>query len=179
MTEIGKAYGGALFQLAREEGLDETIGAQLKVLCDALREDPDYVRLMMTPTLKKSKRLEILSESFSGKIHEYVLNFLSILVENGTFEEIFACREEYQKLYNKAHGIVTVVAYTVIELDDELQGKLCEKLEKTLGKTVELQCRIDRSMLGGVRLEMEGERLDGSVKSRLDGIRAALFGAKA
>ena len=34
-------------------------------------------------------------------------------------------------------------------------------------------------MLGGVRLEMEGERLDGSVKSRLDGIRAALFGAKA
>ena len=87
MTEIGKAYGGALFQLAREEGLDETIGAQLKVLCEALREDPDYVRLMMTPTLKKSKRLEILGESFSGKIHEYVLNFLSILVENGTFEE--------------------------------------------------------------------------------------------
>ena len=74
---------------------------------------------------------------------------------------------------------MTVVAYTVIELDDELQGKLREKLEKTLGKTVELQCRIDRSMLGGVRLEMEGERLAGSVKSRLDGIRAALFGAKA
>lgn len=179
MTEIGKAYGGALFQLAREEGLDETIGAQLSLLCGALREDPDYVRLMMTPTLKKSKRLEILQEGLEGKFHEYLMNFLSILVENGTFEEVFSCNEEYRKLYNKAHNIVTVTAYTVIEMDDALRAKLCEKLEKTLGKTVELQCRIDRSMIGGVRLELDGERLDGSVRSRLDGIRTALFGAKA
>ena len=69
MTEIGKAYGGALFQLAREEGLDEPIGAQLSLLCGALRDDPDYVRLMMTPTLKKSKRLEILHEGLDGKFH--------------------------------------------------------------------------------------------------------------
>ena len=107
------------------------------------------------------------------------MNFLSILVENGTFEEVFSCNEEYRKLYNKAHNIVTVTAYTVIEMDDALRAKLCEKLEKTLGKTVELQCRIDRSMIGGVRLEMDGERLDGSIRSRLDGIRTALFGAKA
>lgn len=179
MTEIGKAYGGALFQLAREEGLDETIGAQLTTLCGALREDPDYVRLMAAPTLKKSKRLEILQETFEGKVHEYILNFMSILVENGTFEALFSCNEEYRKLYNKAHNIVTVTAYTVIEMDDALAAKLREKLEKTLGKTVELECKLDRSMIGGVRLEMDGERLDGSVKSRLEGIRTALFGAKA
>ena len=129
MTEIGKAYGGALFQLAREEVLDETIGAQLSLLCGALREDPDYVRLMMTPTLKKSKRLEILQEGLEGKFHEYLMNFLSILVENGTFEEVFSCNEEYRKLYNKAHNIVTVTAYTVIEMDDVLCAKLREKLE--------------------------------------------------
>ena len=64
-------------------------------------------------------------------------------------------------------------------MDGDLSARLGEKLEKTLGKKVELTLRTDPSMLGGVRLEMEGERLDGSVRARLDGIRAALFGAKA
>ena len=179
MTEIGKAYGGALFRLAREEGLDETIGQQFDVLCGALGEDPDYVRLMTTPTLKKTRRLEILQETFGGRLHDYLMNFLSILVENNTFAEVFACREEYRRLFNQAHGIVTVTAYTAVEMDGDLSARLCEKLEKTLGKKVELTLRTDPSMLGGVRLEMEGERLDGSVRARLDGIRAALFGAKA
>lgn len=179
MTEIGKAYGGALFRLAREEGLDETIGGQLDILCGALGEDPDYVRLMMTPTLKKTKRLEILQETFGGKLHGYLMNFLSILVENGTFAEIFACREEYRRLFNQSHGIVTVTACTAVEMEPALAEALRQKLAQTLGKQVELTLKVDPSMLGGVRLEMEGERLDGSVRARLDGIRAALFGAKA
>ena len=179
MTEIGKAYGGSLFMLARAEGLYAIIGEEMTSLCGALKEDYDFVRLMVTPTLKKSKRLEILAETFEGKVHEYVLNFMSILVENGTFEEIFSCGEEYRTLYNREHGIVDITAVTAVPLDDELSGKLAAKLEGALGKKVVLQNRVDSGVIGGVRLEMDGESIDGSVRSRLDGIKAALFSAKA
>ena len=110
MTEIGKAYGGSLFMLAREEGLDAAIGEELTSLCGALREDYDFVRLMVTPTLKKSKRLEILAETFEGKVHEYVLNFMSILVRTARLKRSFRVQK------NIAHFITVNTASLISQL---------------------------------------------------------------
>ena len=42
------------------------------------------------------------------------------------------------------------------------------------GKTVELHCRIDPTVLGGIRLDYDGKRVDGTVKNRLDAMAALL-----
>ena len=42
------------------------------------------------------------------------------------------------------------------------------------GKTIHLETRVDESCLGGVRLDVEGVRLDGTLKSRLDTLRQTL-----
>ena len=100
MTETGNAYGNALYVLAHEEGRDEEIGRQLGEVCRLLRDEPDYVRLMSAPTVKKAQRLQLLEETFGGRVDDYLMNFMSILVENNTFEEMSACQEAYTALYN-------------------------------------------------------------------------------
>ena len=52
-----------------------------------------------------------------------------------------------------------------------------DKLEKVTGKTILLENRVDPAVLGGVRVEVDGKRLDGTVKNRLDGLRRAIGGA--
>ena len=54
------------------------------------------------------------------------------------------------------------------------QEKLTEKLEQITGKTVKLHCTVDASVLGGVRLELMGRQLDGTVKRRLDEVSKSL-----
>ncbi len=51
---------------------------------------------------------------------------------------------------------------------------LKEKLEKISGKTISLKQRIDPSVLAGLRVELEGKQLDGTVQSRLSGISKKL-----
>ena len=61
------------------------------------------------------------------------------------------------------------------ELTAEQKDKLRKKLEAVTGKTVQLQLRVDPACMGGVRLDYDGNRIDGTVKSHLDSIRAQLF----
>ena len=59
-------------------------------------------------------------------------------------------------------------------LDAEQKARLTEKLAAVTGKTIHLETRVDESCLGGVRLDVEGVRLDGTLKSRLDTLRQTL-----
>ena len=51
---------------------------------------------------------------------------------------------------------------------------LRKKLEKFSGRQVKLSQRLDPGVLGGLRVEMEGKSLDGTVKGRLQGIAEKL-----
>ena len=67
-----------------------------------------------------------------------------------------------------------VRAVTAVPLTQTQTQKLREKLEKLTGKTVELENRVDPECLGGVRLDYNGMRVDGTVQNRLDSIRGLL-----
>ena len=145
MTQIGNVYGEALYSLAREEGLSDAVLQELKLLRDAFTQEPDYV-----------------------------LNFLKILTEKGYARYFCDCCDAYRELYNSDHGILTVKAVTAVALTDQQAAKLSNKLAAITGKTIELQNRVDPGCLGGVRLDYDGKRVDGTVKNRLDSIGGLL-----
>ena len=69
MTEVGNVYGQALYDLAKSEELTKVIFEQLQVLCHCFTvEEPDFIKLLGTPTLTKQERCQILDDSFRGKI---------------------------------------------------------------------------------------------------------------
>ena len=59
-------------------------------------------------------------------------------------------------------------------LTDEEKAKLIAKLEKVSGKSVDAEYRIDKSILGGVVVEMEGTIIDGSLKHRLESVKEVI-----
>ena len=174
MTEVAKTYGDALYDLAAEENLSEQLMEEVAVMAQALRENPEFVTLLSTPALKKEERLNVLEQSFGGKVHVHLLNFMKILVENGTIAEFPGCADQFRRRYNKDHNIEEITAVTAIPLSDELSAQLKAKLEAVTGKTVLLQNKVDAGVLGGVRLEMEGTQLEGTVQYQLTAIRRLL-----
>ena len=174
MTQIGNVYGEALYSLAREEGLSDAVLQELKTLRDAFTQEPDFVRLLSAPNLSKEERCDILDRSFRGKVQPYVLNFLKILTEKGYMRHFSGCCKLFEQQYNKDNGILPVTAVTKLPLSEELRRKLVDKLSGLTGKTIALECRVDPECLGGVRLELDGMQVDGTVRHRLDEMRKLL-----
>ena len=174
MTEVGNVYGESLYELAKEENLTKLIGQQLAVLQQSFRQEPDFIRLLASPNLPKTERCQILDDSFRGKVHGYVLNFLKILTEKGYMPYFSDCCDAYTEHYNQDNGILRVNAVSAVALTPEQADKLRTKLSRITGKEIALRTRIDPRVLGGIRLDYDGQRLDDTVSHRLDAIRNVL-----
>ena len=174
MTEVGSVYGESLYELAKEESLAQQIGEALAVLQASFRQEPDFIRLLSSPNLTKAERCQILDDSFRGKVHPYLLNFLKILTEKGYMRHFDHCCDAYTDRYNQDNGILIVTAVTAVALTESQADRLNQKLSRITGKKIALRNRIDPKILGGMRLDYDGQRLDDTVSHRLDAIQELL-----
>ncbi len=174
MTPIGNQYGQTLYTLAAEEGLVEPILQELTILKDTLHHQPEYIRLLSTPTLSKQERCALLEEAFAGKLQPYVLNFLKLLTQKGYMRHFADACTAFSDCYDADHGILPVTVVTAIPLSQEQARRLQDKLAQLTGKTIRMHNRIDPECMGGVRLEYDGKCVDGTIANRLDNMRKTL-----
>lgn len=174
MTDIVNVYGQAIYDLAKDEGLTDEILKQITVLDEGFSAEPAFLQLLCTPSIPKQERCQVLDDSLRGQVHPYVLNFLKILTEKGYMRHFSGCCRLFRQQYNKDNGILPVTAVTKLPLSDELRRRLVEKLSGVTGKTIALECRVDPECLGGVRLELDGIQVDGTVRHRLNEIHKLL-----
>ena len=168
MTSVAGVYGQALYDLARDEKVAEGIGAELKEVRKIISDNPDFMRLITSPSIPKAERLGILDETFRGHVHPYTLNFMKILTEKGYMQTFPECCDVYRNSYNADHNILPVVATTALPLNEVQASKLRRKLSSLTGRQIELENRIDPACLGGVRIDYDGKRVDDTVSGRID-----------
>ena len=177
MTHTGLEYGSALYSLACEEGLGAELLPQLKTISELFAAEPDFVRLLSAPNLSAKERASVLDSCFAAGAHPYVLNTLKLMCDKRCIRHFSDCCAAYEEAYNRDHGILPVTAVSARPLTDGQQARLRRKLEELTGKTVVLRCRCDESVLGGLRLDYDGKRVDDTLRHRLDAIHSLLTGA--
>ena len=166
-------YGNALFLLAKEEGLIEAVKSDLDAVLTALKENPDYIRLLDTPAISKAEKLALIDKAFTA-IHYSVVNLLKILCEKHRVYSLKEVASTYSELYDEHNGIERVEAVTAIALSDSQKEAITKKLHGMTGKKIILKNTVNPKILGGIMLRYSGIQLDGSVKSRLDAFAASL-----
>lgn len=176
MTELAREYGDGLYALAMEEKIAGDVLSQLQTLKAAFREEPDFLRLLGNMSLSREERVGILDRTFRGQVHPYVLNFLKILCERGALGEFAGCEEAYRQRYNQDHQVVEAVVTTAQPMTSVQRAQLLQKLQHMTGKQVSMTEKLDASVMGGVLLEMNGQRYDNTVRHRLAAIHQAMVG---
>ena len=174
MTRTNKEYGEALFSLALETGNTDNFKSALDTVCKIFKNDPEYVEFLACYGIPVSERTEALESALGNIIPEYVLSFLQILCEHGTIKEFFECVDMYNSLYAEHNKMTTAVVTSATPLDDVQKSSLIKKLEKLSGRNVTLDCRIDKTVLGGLVIELDGKIIDGSLKHKLQKVKEVI-----
>ena len=174
MTKTEQVYGGSLYELAREEGLNDVILQELGQVIAVFDANPDYWRFLSTLSISKQERCEALDQALEGKIQTYLLNFLKILCENGTIGQLKGCAKEYRRRYNEDNGIVEVCAVTAVPMSDALRDRLKNKMQAVTGRQVVLETSVDPEIIGGIVVKVNNEQFDTSLRTRLSEIAARL-----
>ncbi|MBO4733929.1 MAG: F0F1 ATP synthase subunit delta [Clostridia bacterium] len=176
MISSSNDYANALFMVAVESDKLEVFANDLATVKKVFDENPNYAALLTSPNIPKSERQEVVDAAFGGKIDGYVLNFIKVLCDHNKIYELDACIRDFKALKKSAENRVTARVYTAVPLSESQERLLKEKLQKKFGVTVKIKPVIDKKMLGGVKVEIDGKVIDGSIKKQLHDIKEVISG---
>ena len=175
---VSERYAQSLYEVAKDEKQEKEYLEELTAVCGAFRENPDFLKLLTTPSIAFEDKQNVLKTVFEGKIRPFMLNFLMLTTEKGRIGLIHEMREAYKEQYYFENGIVEVLAVTAVPMSAALTDKLRGKMEQVTGKKVELKCSVDPSIMGGIVVKVNNEQFDTSLRTRLEELAARLTGTQ-
>lgn len=171
---IGNRYGEAFFEAGRDENCLDSLYDDVCLLKGVLGENEEFLKVMALPSVEREEKSRLLDTIFDGKLQPLTLNYLHLLVDKNRFAGLQDSLEKFVGLYREYKGIVCATAVTAVPMGEELTNRLRDKLAAVTGKQVELTCEVDPTLISGVRLQMNGEQFDGSVRRRLEDLRKSM-----
>ena len=163
-----RLYGGSLYELAAGEDLAQTIMEELRLVWQLFKENPSYRKLLKEPSILLAQRIALLDSAFGGQIHPYLLNFLKLLCEKGMIMELGGCCREYRAHFYEDNDMASAFVTSAVALTGGQAAALKTRLESLTGKKILLTQKVDESLLGGLKVEFEEKRLDGTLRERLN-----------
>ena len=109
--------------------------------------------------------------AFGASIPEYVVSFLKLLCENGRIRMAFECIDEFSALVMASSNRTKAEIASAVPLSEKQKEAICKKLEKLTGREIDPVYIIDESLMGGVKIDVDGKTYDGSIRHRLGEIK--------
>lgn len=174
MTSLAKEYGAGLYELARDERLLEALHGELRDIAAILKAQPDFVKLLCSRAIERDKRLQVVDDTFRDRAHPYVVNFMKLLVEKERFSCFMEAIQWFHQRYNEDFGIVEAYVTSAVPLTEDDVEALRQKLEQMSHRKVALIASVDPSVIGGVRVEMDGKRYDNTIQNKLGRLKQSM-----
>ena len=173
---IAKRYAKALVQLAEEKKVVDKTRADLASFVEAVDSLPALQKLLASPVFTPENKKAVIKE-LAGKLgmQPTTQRFVEHLAETGRIRYIKEMYEAFQEILaertNRAMARLTTAA--VISPADLAEIK--KKLEALTGKQVDIDSRIDASLIGGAKAQIGSTVYDGSIKNQLSKMRNQLM----
>lgn len=174
-SKISVRYAKAFFEYASEKGILENVVADVKLLAKSLNEIAELAEVFQNPIVKPSGKKAFVSALLKDKISKDTIDFLNLVIENG--REMFTqdILRNVLDIYRKTQGITAVTLTSAVPLSKAQEKEVVDLVTKQQNTKVELQTKVDPSLMGGIILRVEDKQYDASVRSRLKQIKKELI----
>ena len=167
MSDIAREYGHGLYLLAKEEGTVADMLDEVRGVAAILAAEPDYVALLGNLSMTKEDRVALIDAAFSGRATPHLVSFLKLMTERGYAAHLTGALAAYEALYREEEGIALAEVTSAAPLTDAERAALKARLDRETGKRRELSERVDPTLIGGIRVMVEGRLYDGTVSGKL------------
>lgn len=162
--------------LVRSAGKDaERISDELFSVRQLVDSSPDLRAALSDPARSTEDHNTLLGTLLEGKVLPATLELVAQAV-SGEHGNVDAALGGYQDIAAEALGETIATVHTARELGDEDRERLAVALGKQYDTTVHLHVVVDPELVGGLRVEIRSDVIDGTVVSRLDDARRRLAG---
>jgi F-type H+-transporting ATPase subunit delta len=166
-----------LADVALQQGAAEPVLKQLNDFAGAYAQSAELRNFLATPAVT-SKEKRAVAEKISTRLgaSKIVRNFLFLVIDHRRTLMIPELAEAFQAVIRERQGIAEAAVTSATELSEAQKKVLTQSLEKKTGKKIEAKYAVDKTLLGGALVRIGDTVYDGSLRHRLNQMRAKLAG---
>ena len=166
---LGVVYAHALLGAAETQQLssDALVDELESLVNDVLNRFPDLEATLASPRIAPAEKEQLLDRVFGGRASEGLLTFLKVVGRHGRLNCLRQIRTAAREELDRRRGRISVIVTTAAAIDDGLKSQIASKLEASTGLPVNLDCKVDPSIIGGLVVRVGDTVYDSSVRNQL------------
>jgi F-type H+-transporting ATPase subunit delta len=170
-------YATALFELARDQHVIDAVKADLERFEGLLSESPDLTRLVRSPVFSADQQGKALTAVLErAGIGGLSAKFLQVLARNRRLFAVRGVIKDFRTLVARHKGEVTADV-TLAEPPDERQlSAIKDALRAVTGKDVQVDVKVDPSIIGGLIVKVGSRMIDSSLRTKLNNLKVVMKG---
>jgi F-type H+-transporting ATPase subunit delta len=168
-------YATALAEIALEQGATEPVLNQLGDFARAYAGSADLRTFLSDPVVSREAKHAVI-EKLVARLgaSKIIRNFLFVVVDNRRTQQLPKIIETFQQVIQQRLGVAEAQVESAMELDATQKTQLLQTLERVTGKKIQAKYSLDPALLGGAVVRIGDTIYDGSLKNRLNQMRARL-----
>ena len=175
MDNAASRYSIALLSVAREENKIEQYIFQCEQILEIIDQNVDLLRILADFGLNTKEKKETIELCFNNKIEQYILNMLYVAIDNGRGNLVKEILEDFVRIAYKDLNIRKGIVYSTLKFDKQELSALEKRVSQILNSKVVLTNKIDESLKGGFKVEVDDFIIDQSIKKRLENLKLQLL----
>ncbi len=170
---IARPYAEAVFSLADKAGTLVKWSQALAAMAQVAAH-PEVQACIANPNLNAEQLYGLIMSLAKADIPVEVQNFVRVLIANDRLALLPEIHAQFEQLKNEREGVVEAEIASAFPLDDAQLKGLVADLERRFKRKVQPRVVVDKELIGGARIAVGDEVIDGSVRGRLEDMAAAL-----
>lgn len=166
LKTIARPYARAAFEFSSEKKIIPKWKKML-VLCSLLSQNKTINNLIISNTVSRPFLLNYIKKIFINEIDQNFENFINIILINKRFHLFPYILNNFINLCNKFNNIKNIEIISANELNNYQIKKIKIFLEKKLLSKVNLNFKIDKSLISGLKINLNNIIIDGSIQNRI------------
>jgi F-type H+-transporting ATPase subunit delta len=168
-------YATALADIALEQGAAEPVKKQLADFGAAYAESAELRNVMANPAVERAAKHGVI-EKLSARLgaSRIVRNFLFVVVDNQRTHLLPEILKTFDDVIRQRQGAAEAEVTSAAELTATEKTQLQQTLERLTGRKIQAKYSLDPALLGGAVVRVGDTIYDGSVRNRLNQMRARL-----
>ena len=168
-------YANALFQLAKEAKVIDTVSNDLTSLEVTINSDFEILKFIQNPSIKKSLKVQFFNTvSQKLELSKLTENFIGLIIKKNRVHYILEMIRAFNDLLSELKGIKSANITSAYKLSDEEVSKIKMKLKDKFNSDFNINLLKDSSLIGGLKIQVGSQMIDSSIKNQLNLLKAKM-----
>lgn len=173
--KISVRYARALLETARNQQCEAEVYDGLRRLTHNYSHAiTTFNEVLSNPMISPEEKIQLMQNAIGDPLHPCLLRFIEFVTEKKRENKILLIALKYQEMYRKEKNILKADVTVATELDDQALKHLRDYVAETFHADVEMHVKVDPTLIGGFKLDIEHDRMDASIAGRLRQLKEEL-----